>query len=141
MGALVSASALLEGGAVWRSPDLRFGALGWGDADFGGRRIEELRLVLPGGRGVLMRGMCAYAVAMECVASVYGGGLQQLAGVWLCGAQALEPGARVHVWHLGFASGKLRRGVAPWGRECGGQAVSGYKPGVPGRIVCEAVAA
>lgn len=105
------------------SPDVRVDPR-WADEDMGRFPIERLEFYLPTGHAIVMSGMESYCLFLEAVES-FSGGKPDIVGVWLCGKLPEEP--TVEMWRIG--EGKVIRQRKPYGKEWGGTAISGWKPG------------
>jgi hypothetical protein len=111
------------------SRDVRFHDPSWGSEVFS-RRIESIEFFLPTGHRILMRGMERYNFFVECSQSL-GGGNGAIEAFWLCG---LIPGTnQVEMWRVG--NGRVLRKREAFGREWGGGPTSGWKQGLPGRLL------
>lgn len=118
------------------SPDIRHTDPGWGDEAFN-RQLESLEFFLPTGHRVVLSGMEEYNFFVEASAQLSGGG-NRIEALWLCGKLQHQP--IVEMWRIG--QGKVVRLRRPWGKEWGGAATRGWKPGAigsaPASIITEA---
>jgi len=112
------------------TPDIRHNNPGWGDEIFN-RTLESIEFFLPTGHRLAMSGMEQYNFFVEAVQSTKSRGRARIKAFWFLGKL---PGQNlVEMWRVGDK--KVIRERRPWGREWGGSATRGWKPGVAGKPV------
>ena len=114
------------------TPDVRFSNPGWDSEEFN-RQIEQIEFFLPTGHKIIMCGMEAYNLFIECSQAFsrtsWNGA--RIEAFWLCGKLPhLSCPAEVEMWRIG--QGQVIHQRKPWGQEWGGTPTRGWKLGLVG---------